>query len=195
MRGASIERKTKETDICVKIDLDGNSNFNIDTGIGFLNHMLELLSFHSRIDLDVKCIGDLIIDDHHSVEDIGIAIGSCLKEALNDKVGINRYGNFYMPMDEALAHVCVDISSRSYLVFNAKFKSDNVGHLSTQMIEEFFRAIAFASGMTLHINLIYGKNDHHKIEAIFKCFARALKEAIKISESDSKRIESSKGIL
>lgn len=195
MRQASYKRKTKETDIDININLDGTSRCNIQTGIGFFNHMLELLVFHSMMDVEILCKGDIDVDDHHSIEDIGIALGKCIKDALGDKKGIRRYGNFYMPMDESLANVCIDISSRSYLVFNCDFKADSIGTMSIQMIEEFFRAVAFSLGATLHINLMYGKNDHHKAEAIFKGFARALKEAIYIDSALDGRIESSKGCL
>ena len=194
MRKAQIKRKTNETDIYMSLNLDGSSNKSINSGIGFLDHMLELFAFHSGIDLDLVCSGDLNVDDHHSVEDIGIVFGECILSALGDKRGINRYGNFYLPMDETLARATVDISGRSFLVFDAEFKSDRVGDLSTQMVEEFFRALAFSAKITLHINILYGKNDHHKVEAIFKAVARAIKEAIYVDENNM-RVQSSKGLL
>lgn len=154
--------------------------------------MLELFAFHSGFDLKVKARGDLEVDDHHTVEDLGILFGKCLKEALKDKRGIARYGSFRMPMDEALAIVDLDISGRPYLVFDAEFTREKVGEYSTEMTEEFFRAICDHSGITLHIHVPYGKNDHHKIEAVFKAFGRALKQAVRI-EGDA--IPSSKGVL
>ena len=191
-REAYIARKTGETDISVKLNLDGTGKTQINTGIGFFNHMLELFAFHSGFDLKVKARGDLEVDDHHTVEDLGILFGKCLKEALKDKRGIARYGSFRMPMEEALAIVDLDISGRPYLVFDAEFTREKVGEYSTEMTEEFFRAICDHSGITLHIHVPYGKNDHHKIEAVFKAFGRALKQAVRI-EGDA--IPSSKGVL
>jgi imidazoleglycerol-phosphate dehydratase len=180
MRTAEIDRETKETKIHVSLNLDGSGKTDIDTGIGFLDHMLELMAFHGRFDLSIKAKGDLDVDDHHTVEDCGIALGTAVKEALGDRVGIARYGSFTLPMDEALASVSLDISGRPYLVFNVKFTREQLGMLSTEMIEEFFRAFAVNSGITLHINLHYGENDHHKAEAVFKAFGHALAEAVKI---------------
>lgn len=193
-REASIERNTKETKIKVAIKLSGSGNINIDTGVGFFDHMLTLLAFHSNIDLEVIAKGDLYVDDHHMVEDVGIALGTVLKDALGSKEGIKRYGTAYVPMDEALGFVTLDFSGRSFLVFNAEFKSERAGSFSTEMVEEFFRALAFNAGITLHCNVLYGKNDHHKIEALFKAFGRAMKEAITIDES-IKGVLSSKGVL
>ena len=193
-RVSELNRKTKETKIEVKLKLDGKGIAIIDTGIGFFDHMLNLVSFHSGIDLKVTCDGDLYIDDHHSVEDIGIALGLCLKEALGDKVGIKRYGTFYIPMDEALALVSLDLSGRSYLVFEANFSRESVGDFSTEMVEEFFRAFSYNAGITLHGKVLYGKNDHHKIEALFKALGRALKEAISIDETVN-GVPSSKGVI
>ncbi len=192
MRRAIQERNTKETELNMILDLDGNSEAKIDTGIGFFNHMLELFAFHSGFDLKVKARGDLEVDDHHTIEDLGILMGKCIREALGDKKGIARYGSFRMPMDESLAIVDLDISGRPYLVFNADFSREKVGEYSTEMTEEFFRTVCDHAGITLHINVPYGKNDHHKIEAIFKAFARALKQAVKV-EGDF--IPSSKGVL
>lgn len=194
MRFTEMSRKTKETEIDIKIDLDGSGKSNIDTGIGFFNHMLELFSFHSKIDLDIRANGDLNVDDHHTIEDIGIILGEAILKCLADKRGIKRYSNIRIPMDEVLTDISIDISGRSFLVFNTEFNREKVGDLSTEMVEEFFRAIAFNSKMTIHINCLYGKNDHHKIESIFKGIARGLKEAISVDKNDMK-INSSKGIL
>ncbi|MGL5415724.1 MAG: imidazoleglycerol-phosphate dehydratase HisB [Clostridium sp.] len=192
MRKDNIKRKTKETDIFLELNLDGTGESNIDTGVEFFNHMLALFSFHSEIDLNVKCIGDILVCDHHTIEDIGIALGNGIKEALGKKIGIERYGTMYMPMDESLAFISLDISGRPFLVFNCEFNRERVGGMSTEMVEEFFRAVAFNSGITLHINMMYGKNDHHKIEAIFKGFGRALKKA---KEVTSERVQSTKGVI
>lgn len=193
-RISHINRSTKETSIEINLNLDGKGKNNIDTGIGFLDHMLTLFAFHSGIDLNIKSTGDLDIDDHHTVEDIGIVLGKAIKESLGEKKYIKRYGTFYVPMDEALALVSLDLSGRSYLVFNCNFSRDNIGNFSTEMVEEFFRAISDNCKMTLHLNLLYGKNDHHKIEALFKAFGRALKEAITIDKTLGE-IQSSKGIF
>jgi len=195
VREANLSRKTKETDINVEINLDSNLESNINTEIGFFNHMLELFAFHSDIYLYVDCKGDLFVDGHHSVEDVGILIGKALKEALMDKKGINRYGDSFLPMDETLVHCSLDISGRPYLVFNVQFSNERVGNFETELTEEFFRAIAVNSGMTLHLNLEYGKNTHHIIEALFKSFGRALKQAITINENEKDKILSSKGVI
>lgn len=192
MRKAEIRRETKETSIYCQMNLDGNGIHEINTGIGFFDHMLSLFAFHSHIDLKLIAKGDLDVCDHHTIEDCGIVLGNAFKQALQDKKGIARYGFFSMPMDETLCQVTLDISGRPYLVFHAQFERENIGNYSCEMTEEFFRAFAMACGMTLHINVMYGKNDHHKIEAIFKAFGRSCKQAIRI-ESD--RIESSKGVI
>ncbi|MBQ0066311.1 MAG: imidazoleglycerol-phosphate dehydratase HisB [Firmicutes bacterium] len=192
MRSASLSRNTKETQITCVLEIEGTGKSDISTGIGFFDHMLDLFAFHSNMNLKMIADGDLDVCDHHTIEDCGITLGSVLKQALGDRKGINRYGNFFMPMDETLAQVTLDISGRPYLVFNAEFTRDTVGMMATEMVEEFFRAVAVASGLTLHINVMYGKNDHHKIEAIFKAFGRALKEACLIT---SDKIPSSKGVL
>lgn len=192
MRSASLSRNTKETQITCVLEIEGTGKSDISTGIGFFDHMLNLFAFHSNMNLKMIADGDLDVCDHHTIEDCGITLGSVLKQALGDRKGINRYGNFFMPMDETLAQVTLDISGRPYLVFNAEFTRDTVGMMATEMVEEFFRAVAVASGLTLHINVMYGKNDHHKIEAIFKAFGRALKEACLIT---SDKIPSSKGVL
>ena len=192
MRTAEVSRETKETKINVSLDLDGNGEGSIDTGIGFLDHMLELFAFHGSLNLTVKAKGDLDVDDHHTVEDCGIALGTAFKEALGDRMGIARYGSFTLPMDEALASVNIDISGRPYLVFHCDFTREQLGMLSTEMIEEFFRAFAVASGITLHVNLAYGSNDHHKAEAVYKAFGHAFKEAVAITGT---QILSTKGYL
>ncbi len=191
-RISSINRETNETKINIQMNLDSVEKGNIDTGIGFFNHMLDLFSFHSGINLNITANGDLDVCDHHTVEDIGIVIGKCIKEALGNMKGIKRYGTFYIPMDETLAMVSLDISGRPFLHFNGEFKRDSIGGFSVEMTKEFFRAIAFNAGITLHINIMYGENDHHKIEAIFKAFGRALREAITVVGED---MPSTKGII
>lgn len=192
MRRGFVERNTLETKVEVKINLDGSGKAEIDTGIGFLDHMLTLFTFHSKFDVTVKCRGDLQVDDHHTIEDLGICLGQSFKDALGEKIGIKRYSTVYIPMDESLAYTSLDISNRPYLVFNVNFKSERIGNMSTQMFKEFFRAFVNESRITLHINLIYGENDHHKIEAVFKSFARALREGSEVVSGD---ISSSKGVL
>ncbi len=192
MRKVECERNTKETKIALSLNLDGDGKSNIDTGIGFFDHMLDLFTFHSGFDLNLTCDGDLDVCDHHTVEDCGILLGTAFKQALGDKKGIARYGSFNLPMDETLCNVSLDISGRPYLVFHADFKRESIGLYSTEMTEEFFRAFSCASGLTLHINIFYGLNDHHKIEAIFKAFGRALKMATRI-ESD--KLPSTKGVI
>ena len=192
MRKAEVRRETKETKIRISLDLDGSGRRQIDTGIGFFDHMLDLFAFHGGFELTVKADGDLDVDDHHTIEDTGIALGTAFKEALGDKAGIARYGNFTVPMDEALADVNIDISGRPYLVFNCDFAREQIGMMSTEMVEEFFRAFAVAAGMTVHVNLRYGANDHHKAEAIFKAFGRALKAAVKVEGTD---LPSTKGVI
>ena len=192
MRTAKIERKTKETDITLSVDLDGKGQVSIDTGIGFFDHMLTALAVHSGVDMTVKCKGDLNVDGHHSVEDIGICLGKAFAEALGDKSGIARYGSAYVPMDESLAFCSLDISGRAFLVFNATFSDDRIGEFDTCLAEEFFRAFAFNAGITLHIRQEYGKNDHHICEAIFKAVAHALKQAL---ASNGGGVLSTKGVL
>lgn len=194
-RQTRIERKTKETQIVVDLNIDGNGVGQIDTGIGFFDHMLNSFSRHSGIDLMVKCNGDLYVDPHHSVEDVGIVIGKALAQALGDKGGINRYGNASVPMDEALGICALDISGREYLVFDASFSGEKCGEMDTQLFEEFFRALAYNAGITLHLSAPYGINDHHKAEALFKAFARALKEATTIDPSLNGMANSTKGSL
>lgn len=192
MRVAELTRNTKETKITARLNLDGDGTSNIDTGIGFFNHMLTLFAFHSGFDLDVQAKGDLDVCDHHTVEDIGIMLGDLLTSALGDKKGIARYGNFFLPMDETLAQVTLDISGRPYLVYNCELKRDSIGTFSCEMVSEFLRAFANHAQVTLHVNILYGENDHHKVEAIFKALGRALAQAVKV-EGD--RLPSSKGVL
>ncbi|MBR2810635.1 MAG: imidazoleglycerol-phosphate dehydratase HisB [Solobacterium sp.] len=191
MRSARIERKTKETEILCKVDLDGNGKSDIQTGIGFFNHMMELFAFHSGMDITLICKGDLDVDDHHSIEDCGIALGQCIRAALGDKKGIERYGYFILPMDESQATCALDFSGRPYLVFDCAFHRDTVGTMATEMAEEFFRALSENAGITLHLHC-YGRNDHHQMEALFKGTARAMKTAVKVT---SDQIVSSKGVL
>lgn len=192
MREGYIKRETKETKIGLTLNLDGQGSSQISTGIGFFDHMLTAFAVHSGFDLNLDCKGDLDVDCHHSVEDVGIVLGKAFAEVLSDKSGIARYGNATIPMDEALASCCVDISGRPYLVFNAEFEDYRLGDMDSAMVEEFFRAFAMNAMVTLHINLLYGKNDHHKAEAIFKAFAHALKAAVK---QEGGGVLSSKGSL
>ena len=193
-RRAEIERKTAETQISIKLNLDGEGKCDIATGIGFLDHMMTLLAKHSFMDLTVKAKGDLEVDSHHTVEDIGIVLGEALQEALGDKAGIHRYGNCFIPMDETLAQVCLDFSGRPFLVFGAEIPKIQLGNYDTEMTEEFFRAVAMHCGLTLHIRVLYGSNVHHIIEAIFKAFARAVAEAAAV-DPRVKGVMSSKGLL
>ncbi|MEG0276430.1 MAG: imidazoleglycerol-phosphate dehydratase HisB [Coprobacillus sp.] len=195
MRTSTINRETKETKIQMSINLDGKGETSIDTGIGFIDHMFELFAFHGGFDLNIKCDGDLKVDSHHSVEDLGIVLGCCIKEALGDKKGITRYGEMSIPMDETLVTTTLDLSGRPYLVFNASFPAEMLGNYETEMTKEFFKAVSDQSLMTLHINEIYGDNTHHIIEAIFKSFARALKKAITIDIENQDKVVSSKGVL
>lgn len=194
-RTAEITRKTKETDIAVFIDLDGKGESEIATGIGFFDHMLTALSKHSGIDMKITCKGDLEVDAHHSVEDVGIVLGQALKEALGDKVGIRRYGDAKIPMDEALGEAIIDVSGRPFIVYNCDFKGDMMGQMDTGLVEEFMRAFAFNAGITLHISAAYGTNDHHKAEAMFKALARALRQATEIDPRFEGQIVSTKGSL
>lgn len=181
-REASINRKTNETDISVRLNLDGSGVSDIDTGIGFFNHMLEGFAKHGFFDLDVKASGDLAVDGHHTIEDTGIVLGGAIKKALGDKKGIRRYGSCILPMDEALALCAVDLSGRPYLQFDAEFTTDRVGYMETEMVKEFFYAISYKAKMNLHIKILSGTNNHHMIEAMFKAFARALDEAAGIDD-------------
>jgi imidazoleglycerol-phosphate dehydratase len=195
MRKATIKRTTKETDVEVAVDLDGRGASSIATGIGFLDHMLDLLARHSRVDLTVKAKGDLHIDHHHTTEDIGIALGQAVKQALGDMKGITRYADVHVPMDEALTRVAIDISGRPYLVFKAEFVRDKVGTFDTELVQEWFQAFAMNSGMTLHLETLYGANDHHIAESCFKGLARALRVAVAIDARATGEIPSTKGTL
>lgn len=179
-RRAKISRKTNETDINLSMKIDGSGKGVIDTGIGFFDHMLNLFARHGLFDLDVKAVGDLNVDSHHTVEDVGIVLGQAIKEALGQKESIKRFGSSYVPMDEALSLVVVDLGGRPFLAFDAKFSCDRVGAMDTELVEEFFRAVAFNAGMNIHIKVFYGSNNHHIIEAIFKAFGRALDEASRL---------------
>lgn len=192
MRTAEIARKTKETDITAKLNLDGGE-VKIDTGIGFLDHMLTAFGVHGGFGLVLNAKGDLQVDGHHTAEDVGIVLGKAFCEALGDKSGIMRFGSAFVPMDEALGFCAVDISGRPFLVFNAEFTSERVGEFDTCLTEEFMRAFAFNAGITLHLRCEYGKNDHHKIEALFKAMAYAMKAAVK-PNSDGSTV-STKGVL
>ena len=187
-------RKTKETDIKIGMDINGTGKYEIDTGIGFFNHMLELFSKHSLIDLRVEVKGDLNIDEHHTVEDIGIVLGQALKEALGDKKGIRRYG-FLLPMDESLAEVAIDLGGRPYLVWNVPFKRDQIGDMPTELFEDFFKDLSDNLCANIHVNLRYGRNDHHKAEAVFKAFAKALKFAVDKDPRAKDLLPSTKGKL
>lgn len=180
-RTAEIARKTKETDIRIKLNLDGNGLHNIDSGIGFFDHMLTALCVHGGFDLEISCKGDLYVDGHHTVEDVGICLGRAFSKALGDKSGIMRYGSAFIPMDEALGFCSLDISARPYLVFNADFSDDRIGEYDTCLTEEFMRAFAFNAGITLHLKEEYGKNDHHITEALFKALAHALNQAVSVN--------------
>ena len=194
MRQADITRETAETKVSVALNLDGNGNGEINTGIGFFDHMLTLLASHSRFDMKVACRGDLQVDGHHSVEDIGITLGQALQKALGDRRGINRYGSFFLPMDETLALVSLDLSGRPYLVYECGDMAPMIGDFDTELTEEFLRALAVHGGITLHVKILYGKNSHHKIEAIFKGLGHALRQA---TERDPRNgnIPSTKGVL
>jgi imidazoleglycerol-phosphate dehydratase len=192
VRETTLTRKTKETEIEIVLNLNRKGESKISTGIGFFDHMLNLFAFQAEVALSVTAKGDLNVDGHHTVEDVGIILGQAVKNALGDKIGINRYGFAKIPMDDVLVETVLDISNRPYLVFNVELPVYKVGDFETELTEEFFRAFVVNAGITLHINVVYGKNAHHIIEGIFKSFGRALGEAIKISSDD---IPSTKGVL
>ena len=194
MRQSSVTRRTQETDIELTLCLDGEGKADVHTGIGFFDHMLSALCRFGLVDLQLMCRGDLHVDAHHTVEDVGLCLGQAIGEALADKRGISRLGHAYVPMDEALAFVTLDISGRPFLRFDASFTSPMVGAMDTQLAEEFFRAVAVKAGITLHMQLPYGTNDHHKIEALFKAFGRALRDAAAI-DPRVKGVPSTKGVL
>lgn len=195
MRSIRIKRKTAETEIELSFELDGTGAGTIQTGVGFLDHMLTLFAKHGRFDLNVTCKGDTLVDDHHSVEDIGIVLGTALAQALGDKRGICRYGSMLLPMDEALVLCALDLSGRSCLRYQAQIPTEKIGSFDTELVEEFFLAVTRSAGMTLHIRQMDGTNSHHIVEAMFKAFGRALKEAVAIDESLGGEIPSTKGVL
>ena len=195
MRKASIARDTHETKIAVEVNLDGTGSYDVSTGIGFLDHMIEQFSRHSLIDVTCRIKGDLHVDQHHTTEDSAIAIGQAIAEALGDKGGIGRYGTAYSPMDEALCRVALDISGRPYLVWKAAFTQEKLGEFDTELVEHWFHSIAQAVGITLHIELLYGQNNHHICEGIFKGFARAMRQAVELDPRKLGAIPSTKGIL
>ena len=194
-RCAAINRTTAETSIKIKLNLDGTGKADIRTKIGFFDHMLTLLAAHSLIDMDINCDGDIEVDGHHSVEDCGIALGQAFFQAIGDKRGINRYGTFYVPMDEALVLVSLDISGRPYLVCDTGELAPMIGDFDCELVEEFMRAFAFNAGITLHIKVFYGKNSHHKVEGIFKALGHALRQATGFDERAKNKIPSTKGVL
>jgi imidazoleglycerol-phosphate dehydratase len=194
-RRASVERKTKETEISVSVDLDGSGRSEIATGIGFLDHMLEQLSRHSLIDLKVKAKGDLHIDFHHTTEDIGICIGEAVSKALGERMGINRYGDALIPMDETLTRVALDASNRPYLIWKVSFTRPKLGEMDTELFKEWFQAFAQNAGLTLHVENLYGENNHHIVESCFKGLARALRAAIEIDSRKADAVPSTKGVL
>jgi imidazoleglycerol-phosphate dehydratase len=195
MRTALVKRATKETEVEVSIDLDGAGASAVATGIGFLDHMLDLLARHSRIDIAVKAKGDLHIDHHHTTEDVGIALGQAVKQALGEMKGITRYADVHMPMDEALTRVALDISGRPFLVFRVEFGRDKVGSFDTELVQEWFQAFAVNAGLTLHVDTLYGTNDHHIAESCFKGLARALRAAVAIDPRAAGEVPSTKGKL
>ncbi|QOL79617.1 imidazoleglycerol-phosphate dehydratase HisB [Pseudooceanicola spongiae] len=195
MRRAQITRSTAETDIQVLIDLDGTGRYENDTGVGFFDHMLDQLSRHSLIDMAITCKGDTYIDDHHSVEDVGIALGQALADALGDKRGINRYGDCHLAMDDTLIRAALDLSGRPYLVWNVDFPTDKIGTFDTELVREFFQAFSTHGGITLHVDRLHGLNSHHIAEAAFKSVARALRVAVESDPRKADAIPSTKGIL
>lgn len=194
-RCGTVNRATAETKIVIKLNLDGTGKADIKTKIGFFDHMLTLLSAHSLIDMKINCDGDIEVDGHHSVEDCGIALGQAFKQAIGDKRGINRYGTFYIPMDETLAVVSLDISGRPFLVCDMGALAPMIGDFDTELVEEFMRAFAFNAGITLHLKVLYGKNSHHKVEAVFKALGHALRQAVELDERTVNKIPSTKGII
>ncbi len=195
MRTAEIKRKTAETDIFVRLDVDGSGKSDINTGVGFLDHMLTLFAKHGRFDLNVSCKGDVNVDDHHSVEDIGICLGKAFAEAMGDMRGINRYGDIILPMDEALIMCAVDISGRSYLGYRLDIPTEKIGTFDTELAEEFFNAFVRSFPISLHIRQLEGTNSHHIVEGAFKAFARTLGKAVKIDSEYENEIPSTKGVL
>ncbi len=195
MRAATIKRKTSETGVEVSVDLDGTGKADAKTGVGFFDHMLDLLARHSRIDLTVRADGDLHVDFHHTTEDVGIALGQAVRKALGDMAGITRYASLYMPMDETLTRVALDVSGRPVLVFKAAFPSQKIGEFDTELVREWFQAFAMNAGVTLHVETLYGDNSHHIAESCFKGLARALRAALAIDPRNAGEIPSTKGQL
>ena len=195
MRKATVKRTTKETDVEVTVDLDGTGASSIATGIGFLDHMLDLLARHSRIDLTIKAKGDLHIDQHHTTEDVGIALGHAMKQALGDMKGITRYADVHLPMDETLSRVVMDISGRPFLIFQVPFVRAKIGEFDTALVQEWFQAFAMNSGVTVHVTTLYGSNDHHIAESCFKGLARTLRAAVSIDARAANEVPSTKGSL
>ncbi len=195
MRSAAIQRKTGETDIAVSIALDGTGVAKVASGVGFLDHMLTLLARHALFDITVACTGDLYVDQHHSVEDIGIALGQAFKQALGDKKGITRYAHSYLPMDETLSRVAVDVSGRPFLIFKTDLPREKIGEFDTELVREWFQAFAINAGITLHVETLYGENAHHIAESCYKGLARALRAAVSIDPREEGRVPSTKGTL
>ncbi|RDI62270.1 imidazoleglycerol-phosphate dehydratase [Microvirga subterranea] len=195
MRSASVSRRTAETDVSLSIALDGTGKAEISTGVGFLDHMLELFARHGLFDLAVKVTGDLHVDQHHTTEDTGIALGQALLQALGDKKGITRYADIHLPMDETLTRLAVDISGRPFLVFRTTFPTEKIGAFDTELVREFFQAFAINAGLTLHVETLYGANSHHIAESCFKGLARALRQAVAVDPREEGRVPSTKGTL
>ena len=195
MRTASVQRKTKETEIAVRLDLDGSGEYRVSTGIGFLDHMMEQLSRHSLIDLELEAKGDLHIDFHHTTEDVGITIGEAVSKALGSRAGIRRYGDALIPMDETLTRVALDVSNRPYLIWKVSFTRPKLGDMDTELFREWFQAFAQAAGITLHVETLYGENNHHIVESCYKALARALRQAIEIHPRKADQLPSTKGVL
>jgi imidazoleglycerol-phosphate dehydratase len=195
MRMASLKRKTGETSVEVSLNLDGDGTYSISTGIGFLDHMLALLARHSLIDLEVKAQGDLHVDMHHTVEDVGITIGQALSKALAERRGVRRYGYAYIPMDEALSRVALDLSSRPHLVWNVAFSRSNIGEFDVELLREWFQAFVLNAGITMHVETLQGDNSHHIAESCYKALAHALRQAVELDPRQHSRIPSTKGIL
>lgn len=195
MRKAEIVRETKETRVTLAVDLDGTGRTSVSTGVGFLDHMLDLLGRHARFDLDIKAVGDLHIDFHHTTEDVGIVLGQAVKKALGDMRGITRYADLHLPMDETLTRVAIDISGRPFLVFRTEFAAQKIGEFDTELVREFFQAFASNAGVTLHVETLYGVNAHHIAESCFKGLARVLRAAVAVDPAAAGEIPSTKGAL
>ena len=195
MRSATYSRTTHESDIKIALDLDGTGLYDNETGVGFFDHMLDQFARHSLIDVKIRCVGDLQIDDHHTVEDVGIAIGQALNQAVGDKLGINRYGSCLLPMDDALVRVSLDLSGRSFLTWNVDLPTSKIGTFDTELVREFFQAFASHGGITLHVDMLHGINSHHIVEATFKSVARALRIALELDARSLNAVPSTKGVL